>query len=41
MKAVNIAGSSVYSQSLSVTVGVKPNAPVNLEIEEIITATEI
>jgi hypothetical protein len=41
VKAVNIAGDSVYSQSLTVTVGIKPNAPTNLVINEILTASEI
>jgi len=38
---VNVAGASVYSQTLTITVGVKPNAPINLVVNEIVSATDI
>lgn len=41
IKAINVNGESLYSEPLTITVGVVPNAPVALSIREIFTATSM
>lgn len=41
IKAINVNGESDYSEPLTVTVGVIPNAPINLAVRQIYSSTSL